>query len=61
MNSELILLTKREAAGRARVCQRSLEKLIAQGRGPVITRVGGKILITGDHLDAWIRSLSDAA
>jgi hypothetical protein len=61
MNSELILLTKSEAGIRARICQRSLEKLIATGRGPTLTKIGGKVLIRGDHLDAWIRSLADTS
>jgi hypothetical protein len=61
MNQKLILLNKTEASDRVRCCVRSLDKLLAAGRGPPVTKIGGKILIREDHLDDWVRSLSDAA
>ena len=59
MSETIELLTKPEAAAAARICVRSLEKLLAAGRGPTTTRLGGKILIGRDHLNLWLESLAD--
>ncbi len=52
------LLIKSEAAQRARISPRLLDREIADGRRPTITRIGGKVLIREDHLAEWIDSLS---
>src|SRR5689334_10753545 len=39
------LLTKREAASRARISERTLERHIAAQSGPALTRIGRRVLI----------------
>ncbi len=48
------LLTKREAATRARITERTLDRHIAAGSGPVLTRIGRRVLISVDHMSGWI-------
>ncbi len=52
------LLTKREAARAARICVRQLELLVKAGRGPTVTRLGGKFLVRSDHLEKWVESMA---
>lgn len=53
-----LLLTKREAAARLRVSERTLDRLIATGDGPPTTRIAGRVLIREDHLATWINCCS---
>lgn len=55
----MTLLKRSEAAKRARICTRTLDTLVAQGRGPRLTRVGCKIFVTESHLNEWLASLAD--
>ena len=43
-----------EVAKDARRTERSLRQLIVAGRGPKVTRIGGRLLIRGDHLAEWL-------
>lgn len=54
------LLTKREAAACARVSERTFERVLAGDTGPAITRIGGRVLIRKDHLNAWIERCTQA-
>jgi excisionase family DNA binding protein len=54
------LLTRREAAAALRICTRSLDRHVRDGGLPAV-KVGGKILIHAEALDAWIRNLPGAA
>ena len=53
------LLTKREAAARLRVSERTLDRALASGTGPTVTRIGSRVMIREDHLDAWIEGCSE--
>ncbi|MEA2729533.1 MAG: Helix-turn-helix domain [Acetobacteraceae bacterium] len=53
------LLTKREATKRARVSERTFDRVLASGAGPTTTRIGARVLIREDHLDAWIERCAD--
>jgi uncharacterized membrane protein len=55
-----LLLTKREAASRARISERTLERILANGSGPAVTRIAGRVLIREDYLTAWIDRCTDA-
>jgi len=48
------LLTKREAATRARITERTLDRHIAAGCGPILTRIGARVLIRAEHISEWI-------
>ena len=48
------LLTKREAAARARMHVGTLNNIIRGGRGPALTVLGGKALVREDSLARWI-------
>ncbi|HTU54976.1 MAG TPA: helix-turn-helix domain-containing protein [Acetobacteraceae bacterium] len=48
------LLTITEAAQLVRMHRRSLDRLIASGAGPRVTRLAGRPLIREDDLAAWI-------
>ncbi len=52
------LLTKAEACEIARISQRQMELLVRSGRGPVVTRIGGKFLVRDDHLSEWLDGLA---
>ena len=54
----LLLLTKREAAERARVHVATLNSLIRNGQGPALTCIGGKTLIREDRLTAWLDAVT---
>jgi len=45
-----------EAAEQCRMRPSTLERLIRTGRGPRITRLGGKVLIRSDHWREWLES-----
>jgi hypothetical protein len=50
------LLTEAEAAGRLRVSQRHLQRLVELGEGPPRTRLGDRrIAYPVDGLTAWVR------
>lgn len=54
-----VLLNKREAAARARISERTLDRILAAGDGPVVTRIAGRVLIREDYLDAWIERCTE--
>lgn len=53
------LLNKREASQRARVSERTFDRVLASGDGPTVTRIGGRVLIREDHLDIWIERCAE--
>jgi len=48
------LLTKSEAAKRARITERTLDRHIAAGSGPILVRIGRRVLVRADDMRAWI-------
>jgi hypothetical protein len=50
------LLSRSEAANRARVKVCSLDRYIKAGTGPVVTKIGGRIFVMTSDLEAWINS-----
>jgi excisionase family DNA binding protein len=56
LNQNSILLTKDEAAERARLKPRTLMALVRSGRGPAITKLGGKTLFQKSALNIWIEA-----
>jgi excisionase family DNA binding protein len=56
-----ILMTKREAAAHARVSERTFDRVLASGNGPATTRIGTRVLIREDNLNAWIDRCTDGA
>jgi len=48
------ILTKDEAAERARISRRQLDYRIKAGAGPAVTRIGGAVRIRDDELQAWL-------
>lgn len=50
------LITKRETADLMRISERGLDRLIADGNGPPVTRIGARVLFRPDQLEAWIKS-----
>lgn len=48
------VLTKDEAASRARISRRFLDKRIKAGNGPAVTRIGARSLVRSDELQAWL-------
>ena len=59
MADELLTLT--EAAARARISARHLDRLIAAGTGPSVTTIGLRRLISAEHLQSWIEANTVAA
>jgi excisionase family DNA binding protein len=55
------VLTKPEAAARARVHLRTLERRIEDGTGPRVTRIGRRVLIREDHLAEWLDRCASVA
>jgi hypothetical protein len=55
------ILTKPEAAAKARIHLRSLERRIEDGSGPRLTRIGRRVLIREDHLAEWLDRCTGAA
>jgi excisionase family DNA binding protein len=54
------LYTKREVAMRVRISERTLDRLIAKGTGPAITRIGSRVLFRADLLARWIEAQDGA-
>lgn len=52
------VLTKDEAAGRARISRRYLDKLVKAGDGPEILHIGRRALVRSDALQAWLERLT---
>jgi predicted DNA-binding transcriptional regulator AlpA len=53
----LIVLSKRKAAERDNISLRHLERLIANGEGPPLVRLGPRrVGIIEEDNDAWVRS-----
>ena len=50
------LLTYGEAAARARLGESTLKRFMAQGRGPALTRLGGRRFVREDHLVQWLNA-----
>jgi excisionase family DNA binding protein len=48
------ILTRDEAAKKARISTRYLDQQIAKGAGPAITRIGGRVLVRTDALQDWL-------
>ena len=48
------LLSVDEAAARVRISVRTLQRLIADGRGPALTRIGGRRFIGAEQLGRWV-------
>ena len=48
------LLTRKEAAKRARVCLRTFDGILDQRNGPRVTRIGRRVLIPSKSLDEWL-------
>ncbi len=48
------ILTTAEAAQRARITPRFFQKRIAAGDGPDLTRIGRRVLVRSDALQAWL-------
>ena len=53
---DLALLTLDETAGRARISLRALLRFIAEGRGPVVTKLGARTFVREDHYATWIEA-----
>ncbi len=53
------LLTRGEAAQKARISASTLGKLIRSDRGPVVTRIGGRVFVRPEHLASWIDRCAD--
>ncbi len=56
MNVEL--LTANEVAKQARISRRTLDKRIKAGTGPAVLRMGCKVLVRSDALEAWLERLT---
>ena len=54
------LLTRSEAAERARISTKTFDAMCSEGVGPRLTRIGGKIFVTTANFDAWLESMTDA-
>ena len=48
------LLTRSEAARKARISPTTLGKLIRSDRGPTVTRIGRRLFVRSEHLVSWI-------
>ncbi len=52
------VLTKNEAASRARITRRFLDKRIKAGEGPDVLHIGRRALVRSDALQAWLERLT---
>jgi excisionase family DNA binding protein len=52
--TQLRLLTVDETAKRLRVCARTVWRLISKGTGPPTCRVGRKVFVLDEGLEAWL-------
>lgn len=50
------VLTKKEAAERARISRTMLDKQIRLGIGPAVTQIGGCTRIRSDLFEEWLRN-----
>ena len=50
----MILLTRKEAAKRARVCLRTFDNILDRPNGPKLTRIGRRKLIPENSLNDWL-------
>ncbi len=55
------ILTKEEAAHRARISPSYMHQLIRNGKGPTVTQIGRRVLVRTDALQAWLESCSASA
>ena len=49
------VLTKNEAAERARISRRQLDSQIRADSCPAVTRIGGSVQVRSDELEAWLK------
>jgi hypothetical protein len=56
MEHIITLLNKAEAAECARIKPVTLDKLIKAGKGPAVTKVGGRIFFQPVHINTWLQS-----
>jgi excisionase family DNA binding protein len=61
MPIERTAYTIEESAASIGVSRATIYRLIKEGRGPKITHLGGRRIITIDHHREFVRSLSEAA
>ena len=59
--SDVQLLTRGEAAQKARISLATLGKLIRTDRGPVVTRIGHKVFVRPEHLASWLDRCAEPA
>jgi excisionase family DNA binding protein len=52
------VLTKDEAASRARITRRFLDKRIKAGEGPDVLHIGRRALVRSDALQTWLERLT---
>lgn len=55
------MLSKQAFCEYAGISIRTLEILNAQGRGPILTRIGRRVLVHPDDAATWLRSLRQTA
>ena len=55
METSTHLLDKIEASARARITPATLDRHIASGRGPVVTRIGRRVFFDEADIAAWIQ------
>jgi predicted DNA-binding transcriptional regulator AlpA len=54
-NARLRLITKKEAAARATLSLRSLERRLAEGTGPAVVKIGPRRVAISEHdFDNWL-------
>lgn len=49
-----VLLTKKEAAKRLRVSEKTLDRLRRKGISPPVVKIGSRVMYREDQLDNWI-------
>ena len=57
-SAPLVMHTVTEAAAKAGISKRYMEIRIAEGTGPEVTRIGRRVLVRDDRLDAWLEQLT---
>ncbi|WP_415430076.1 helix-turn-helix transcriptional regulator [Acetobacter malorum] len=50
------LLSLDEVAHLARVTSRTMRKYLSENKGPVMTRIGGRVFVRRDHFESWLAS-----
>lgn len=61
MSPTIAALSVADAAASAGVSRALLYQLIKDGRGPRVTKIGHRSVITIEDRDAWLRNLSQKA